>query len=73
LTVLMDTPRPTLLTPGHESMWARINDEERRSAIPAANTPVEVLLRSGMALSEQAFALLNAIERPDAAGPASRP
>jgi hypothetical protein len=72
LILPMDTLPPTLLATGHEATWARINDEERRSAIPAANTPVETLLRSGMALSEQAFALLNAIERPDADGPASR-
>jgi hypothetical protein len=68
----MDTQRPTLLAPGHEATWERINAEERRSAIPAEGTPVEALLRSGMALSEQAFALLNAIERPDAGGPTSR-
>jgi hypothetical protein len=64
----MDTRRQTLLAPGHEAAWASINDEERRGAIPAADTPVETLLRSGMALSEQAFALLNAIERHDAGG-----
>jgi len=68
----MDTLRHTLLTPGHEATWARINDEERRAAIPPADTSVEALLRSGMALSEQAFALLNAIDRPDGGRPASR-
>jgi hypothetical protein len=66
----MGKPRHTLLAPGHEGTWARINDEDRRRAIPPADTPVETLLRSGMALSQQAFALLNAIERPDADGPA---
>jgi hypothetical protein len=68
----MDVRRHTLLAPGHEAQWAAINAEERRSAVPPANTPVEALLRAGMALSQQAFTLLNAIERPDDRGPASR-
>jgi hypothetical protein len=61
----MATPRDTLLRPGQEQAWAQINLEERRSAAPPPDTPVESLLRAGMALSEQAFLLLNAIERPD--------
>lgn len=69
----MDKPRPTLLVPGHEATWARINDEDRQRAIPAVNTPIETLLRSGMALTEQASVLLNAIERPGAGRPASGP
>jgi hypothetical protein len=68
----METPRDTLLTPGHEAAWAQINEEERRGAVPPADTPVEALLRSGIALSAQAYALLNAIERPDADRPAQR-
>jgi hypothetical protein len=68
----MDARRHTLLAPGHEARWAQINEEERRGAVPPADTPVEELLRSGMALSQQAFALLNAIERPDAGRSAPR-
>lgn len=61
----MASTRRTLLAPGNERAWARINEEERLRSTPAADTPVEALLRSGMALSEQAFSLLNAIERTD--------
>ena len=61
----MDPTRHTLLTPGNERAWARINEEERRLAAPPPDTPVEALLRSGMALCEQAFMLVNAIERTD--------
>jgi hypothetical protein len=55
----------TLLAPGNEAAWARINEEERRSLWPPADTPVATLLRQGMALSQQAILLLNAIEPAD--------
>ena len=61
----------TLLAPGNEAAWARINEEERRSLQPPANTPVATLLRQGMALSEQAILLLNAIEPADEDRPAA--
>jgi hypothetical protein len=53
----------TLLTPGHEAEWMRINQEERRALTPAPDTPVEELLRRGMAICRQAGLLLNAVER----------
>lgn len=68
----MASTRHTLLAPGNERAWARINEEERHAATPPADTPVEALLRSGIALSEQAFMLLNAIERTDDGRSASR-
>jgi len=68
----MARTRHTLLVPGNEEAWASINRDERRAAAPPADTPVETLLRSGLALSEQAFLLLNAIERPDDSASAPR-
>jgi hypothetical protein len=64
--------RHTLLAPGNEQAWARINQEERRLAVPPPNTPVETLLRTGIALCEQAFMLVNAVERTDDGRSASR-
>lgn len=68
----MASPTRTLLTPGNEEAWAQIDRAERHAAVPPADAPVETLLRSGMALSEQAFALLNAIERSDGRRSAQR-
>ena len=62
-----------MLEPGHEQTWDRINSEHQRAAVPPPGTPVETLLRTGMMLSEQAFMLLNAIERPDGERPAQQP
>jgi hypothetical protein len=52
-----------LLTPGHEAEWVRINQEEYRALTPAPDTPVEELLRRGMAICRQAGLLLDAVER----------
>jgi mannose/cellobiose epimerase-like protein (N-acyl-D-glucosamine 2-epimerase family) len=60
----MSTPtRATLLEPGHETEWAVLNEEKRRTLTPPPDTPVEELLRHGIALSRQAFLLLRAVER----------
>jgi len=61
----------TLLAPGHQDEWARINDEERQRAQPPAVTPVATLLQHGIALSAQAITLLNAIEHADGPGSAA--
>jgi hypothetical protein len=58
------TSRPrTLLEPGHEAEWARLNDEKRRFLTPPADTPAGELLRRGQALSAQAAGLLRAVDR----------
>jgi hypothetical protein len=51
----------TLLEPGHEAEWARINSEEdeQRRAAARAMTPAE-RVEAGQELSQQAFALLAA-------------
>lgn len=57
----MAARKRTLLEPGHEAEWARINaadDEQRRNAAQAM-TPAQ-RLELGQRLSEQAFALLAA-------------
>jgi mannose/cellobiose epimerase-like protein (N-acyl-D-glucosamine 2-epimerase family) len=53
--------RRTLLEPGHEAEWARINGEEdeRRRAAARAMTPAE-RVEIDQELSQQAFALLAA-------------
>ncbi len=56
-------PTPTLLEPGHESEWARLNAEKRQALTSPPGTPVEELLRRGQALSAQAAWLLEAVER----------
>lgn len=61
----------TLLAPGNEEAWARINEEERRGLEPPPDTPIETLLRHGMALSEQAMLLLASVGRADEDRPAS--
>jgi hypothetical protein len=61
----MDPHTRTLLAPGNEAAWTRINEEERRVLQPPADTPVATLLRQGMALSRQAILLYNAIEPSD--------
>jgi len=58
-------PRNTLLEPGHEAEWAKLNEEKRHALMPPANTPVAELLRRGQHLSAQAAWLLRAVERAD--------
>lgn len=57
----MAESRRTLLEPGHEREWARINadDDAQRRARALAMTPAE-RLELGQQLSQQAFALLAA-------------
>lgn len=56
-------PRKTLLEPGHEAEWAKLNEEKRRALTPPPDTPVGELLRRGQHLSAQAAGLLRAVER----------
>jgi hypothetical protein len=57
--------RKTLLEPGHEAEWQRLNEEKRSGMAPPADTPVGELLRRGQHLSAQAAKLLRAVERGD--------
>jgi mannose/cellobiose epimerase-like protein (N-acyl-D-glucosamine 2-epimerase family) len=58
------TSRPrTLLEPGHEAEWARLNAEKRKALTPPPDTPIGELLRRGQALSAQATGLLRAVDR----------
>ncbi|MGI9021363.1 MAG: hypothetical protein ACR2G3_11715 [Solirubrobacterales bacterium] len=56
---------PTLLEPGHEVEWTRLNAEKRELLHRAADAPVSELLRRGQALSAQAMRLRRAVERAD--------
>ena len=58
-------PRKTLLEPGHEAEWGRLNAEKREALTPASDTPIGELLRRGQHLSSQAAGLLRAVERGD--------
>jgi mannose/cellobiose epimerase-like protein (N-acyl-D-glucosamine 2-epimerase family) len=53
----------TLLEPGHESEWARLNAEKRKALTPPPDTPIGELLRRGQELSAQASGLLRAVDR----------
>ncbi len=53
----------TLLEPGHEAEWARLNAEKRAYLTPPPDTPIGELLRRGQNLSAQAAGLLQAVER----------
>lgn len=53
------------MEPGHDAEWAQLDAEKRQLLMPAADTPLEDLLRRGQHLSAQAAALLRAIERAD--------
>jgi hypothetical protein len=53
----------TLLEPGHEAEWARLNAEKRKALTPPPDTPIGVLLRRGQELSAQATGLLRAVDR----------
>ena len=55
----------TLIEPGHEATWDRLNAEKRQVLTPAPDTPIGELLRRGQQLSAQAASLLRAIERAD--------
>lgn len=57
------TRSPTLLEPGHEQEWARLNAQKRKALTPPPGTPVEELLRRGQALSAQVAWLREAVER----------
>jgi len=56
-------PRRTLIEPGHETEWARLNAEKREYLTPSPDTPVGELLRRGQHLSAQAAKLLRAVDR----------
>ena len=58
-------PGKTLLEPGHEAEWRRLNAEKRQALMPAPDTPIAELLRRGQRLSSQAAGLLRAVERAD--------
>jgi mannose/cellobiose epimerase-like protein (N-acyl-D-glucosamine 2-epimerase family) len=53
----------TLLEPGHEAEWARLNAEKRKALTPPPDTPIGELLRRGQELSAQAAGLLRAVDR----------
>jgi hypothetical protein len=53
----------TLLEPGHEAEWKRLNAEKRQALTPPPETPIGELLRRGQHLSAQAGGLLRAVER----------
>ncbi|HEY8082322.1 MAG TPA: hypothetical protein VIE64_02030 [Solirubrobacterales bacterium] len=55
----------TLIEPGHEATWDRLNAEKRQTLTLAPDTPIGELLRRGQQLSAQAADLLQAIERAD--------
>jgi len=53
----------TLLEPGHEAEWARLNAEKRKLLTPPPDTAIGELLRRGQELSSQAAGLLQAVDR----------
>jgi mannose/cellobiose epimerase-like protein (N-acyl-D-glucosamine 2-epimerase family) len=55
--------RKTLLEPGHEAEWARLNAEKWEALTPPSDTPIGELLRRGQHLSAQAAGLLRAVDR----------
>jgi mannose/cellobiose epimerase-like protein (N-acyl-D-glucosamine 2-epimerase family) len=61
----MAPERRTLIEPGHEAEWARLNAEKRQALTPPPDTPIGELLRRGQHLSAQAAGLLRAIDRAD--------
>ncbi len=62
-TTGMPEPHKTLLRPG-ATEWERLNAEKRELLRPAADEPVESLLRRGVALSRQAARLRHALVNP---------
>ena len=61
----MSTQKRTLVAPGNEQEWERLNAEKREFLTPPPETPIGELLRRGQHLSAQAAELLRAIERAD--------
>lgn len=59
----MTLPHRTLLEPGHEAEWARLNSEKRKLLTPSPDTAIGELLRRGQKLSSQAAGLLRAVDR----------
>jgi hypothetical protein len=59
---VMTSRSRTLVEPGHEAEWSRLNAEKRHGLTPSPETPVEELLRRGQRLSAQAARLMQAIE-----------
>lgn len=55
----------SLLAPGNEAEWARLNAEKRQALAPPPDTPIGELLRRGQHLSAQGAKLLRAVERAD--------
>jgi mannose/cellobiose epimerase-like protein (N-acyl-D-glucosamine 2-epimerase family) len=53
----------TLLEPGHEAEWARLDAEKRAYLTPPPDTPIGELLHRGQHLSAQAAKLLQAVDR----------
>jgi hypothetical protein len=53
----------TLLEPGNDAEWSRLDVEKREALTPSPETPVGELLRRGQHLSAQAASLLRAVER----------
>ncbi|HEX3325311.1 MAG TPA: hypothetical protein VHR65_09325 [Solirubrobacterales bacterium] len=53
----------TLLEPGHEVEWSRLNAEKRGALAPLPDASIGELLRRGQNLSAQAARLLAAVER----------
>ena len=59
-------PSRTLLAPGNEAEWARINrEEERQAAAFAESMSVPERLEFGQRLCDQAFDFYNAVHRAD--------
>lgn len=59
----MASDHRTLLEPGHEAEWARLNAEKRKFLTPPPDTDIGELLRRGQELSSQAAGLLRAVDR----------
>lgn len=63
----------TLLEPGHEAEWAKINEEEQRQEAEfAASLSIPERLELGQQLCDQAFEFFNAV-RAAGHGPARDP
>lgn len=58
-SLVATTPRRTLLEPGHEAEWAKINEEEaRQEAEFAASLSMDERVTFGQKLSQQAVSIL---------------
>jgi hypothetical protein len=67
----MNRSAGTLLEPGHEAEWDRLNAEKKALLTPPPDTPIGELLRRGQRLSAQAARLLRAVDQGN--GPTARP